>query len=135
GLGLETVAGDQSEQDAVAAAGEAVHRVDDRVGAARPPPVGDQVEDGERPIGAHAAGLARGAPRAISSSYSARRRVIAAASENRPSTMARAAAARASAAPGSSSTRAIPAASAGADWRWTRSPGAPAPTTPRTPPR
>ena len=44
-LGLEAIARDQPEQDAVTAGAEAGHEVDDRIGTAGPPAVRGQVQD------------------------------------------------------------------------------------------
>ncbi len=46
-LGLETVARNYAEEHAMAARTEAAGELDDGIGAARPPPVGSKVKDGE----------------------------------------------------------------------------------------
>ena len=51
---LESIARDQPEQHAMPARPEGGQQPDDRLGAARPPAVGHEVEDGERPRRAHA---------------------------------------------------------------------------------
>jgi len=51
-LGLEPVARDHAEQDTMAMRAEARHELNDRIGAARPPAVGRQVQDRQRRHGA-----------------------------------------------------------------------------------
>src|SRR5262249_61078205 len=46
-LGLETIARNRAEKHAMAARPEAAGEVDDGIGAARPPPVGSEVKNGE----------------------------------------------------------------------------------------
>jgi hypothetical protein len=47
-LGLEAIAGDEAGQDAMAPPTQPVDELNDRIGAACPPPIGDELEHGER---------------------------------------------------------------------------------------
>src|SRR5206468_6328779 len=58
GLVLEPAPRDQAEQYAMPAGLESSAELDHRVGASRPPAVGDELEDHEPPVAGHAAGLA-----------------------------------------------------------------------------